>query len=525
MSDQPLTGQTWSIAGRTHELGESVLGAGPNSPSAFHYAVDFSFVEQPGVHELRVADLDAVAVVVSERPYAALANLPLQHLRMARSGTDTVLWRQASHPGDAATPLYVPEGNPSNGAWRAAESGRRVDVRGGWYDAGDHLKFTLTTAYTVYHLLLAHEIAPTIFTKVHSTSALPDILDEAKHGLDYLLKLWPDEDTFIVQVGDARDHNLGWRLPADDELDGTRPAMAALAQVPMFSTVAALAKGARTLAVFDEAAADRYAAAAVALFERARRSDTILTAFERDDVNDFYRDDSVNDQRALAALELAALTGEPRYEDDAVAHRPGRAEQVGWADWHWLAHRNLALAGNKWGAPAWWAEIFRYQTYARRQGQPWGQPTRYVWGSLTRWIGAANAGEAAAQLAGSHAERPALFDDMLDYVFGRNPWGASFLFDERLPNTLRHLYSPTAKLLERFPVGAFSAGPAGRRTHESMRRYFDVAPTDPFERFNTTTMVFYDNEHDFVCQEATIGGQADIVLMLALAAARTEVDR
>jgi hypothetical protein len=52
-----------------------------------------------------------------------------------------------------------------------------------------------------------------------------------------------------------------------------------------------------------------------------------------------------------------------------------------------------------------------------------------------------------------------------------------------------------------------------------MRKYFDIPEDDPFERFNTETMVFYDNRHDFVCQEATIGGQADIILMLALASA------
>ena len=111
----------------------------------------------------------------------------------------------------------------------------------------------------------------------------------------------------------------------------------------------------------------------------------------------------------------------------------------------------------------------------------------------------------------------ALFASILDYTFGRNNWGVSFLFSEQLPNTLRNLYSPAYRLLGEFPTGALSEGPGNRATHESLRRYFRIADDDAFHRFNTPAAVFFDNETDFMCQEATIGGQADLVLMLTLA--------
>ena len=523
MSARDLTGEPWALSqgGDTVLDGRiisSAIGANDHSPFSFHYRINLTGVSGLGEYTLKVPDAADALIRVRARPYAALASLPLRHLRMQRSGTDTVLWRRASHRGDAKARVSVPAGDPDNGAWAPTDPARYIDVSGGWYDAGDHLKFTLTTAYTVYHLLLAYEIAPDIFGREFSTTGLPDLLDEAKYGLDYLVKLMPDADTFIVQVGDAVDHNQGRRLPADDKLDGARPALAALSRVHLAAAAAALAKGARIFAdePGQEEVAATYGAMARRMLVRAQMEDTILTAFERDQVNDFYRDNSVNDQMALAALELFRLTQRPEFLDLARAHEPGAARQVGWAHWHWLANRELARRGDVTAVAMLREEVSAYTDHAAGAGQPWGIPMRYVWGSLTRWVGAANA--AKVSYPGT-AESDRLFDDMLDYVFGRNPWGVSFLYDERLPNTLLNLYSPTAALLKRFPVGAFSAGPTRRSTHESMRQYFEIPPGDPFERFNTEAMVFYDNAHDFVCQEATIGGQADIILMLALAAA------
>lgn len=528
MSQRDLAGTVWQLRGDDVEivsiLDESEIGRGANTPWPFNYRIDVTKdMRQPGSYLLQVGNLEEIILKVAPAPYAALANLPLVHLRMQRSGTDTVTWREASHFGDAAAWLEVPDGNPANGQWQAAPDDRRVDVLGGWYDAGDHIKFTLTTAYTIYHLLLAYEVAPEIFETRHSTSDLPDILDEIRHGLQYLLKLWPDRDTFIVQVGDSGDHNLGWRLPADDELDGQRPAKAALARVQMASTVAALARGARVMADHDPALAAKCAAMARGLMERAQESDTVEAAFERAPTNDFYQDPSVNDQMSLAALEMAALDGGESWMQVAERYAPGRGREVGWAYWHWLPNSGLAVAGVEAGLEGLTAEVGGYLEHAEGAGQPWGLPSRYVWGSLARWIGAANAARVATAEGFVGPAGDDIFYDVLDYVFGRNNWGVSFLFDERIPNHLEQLYSPTSYLMGRYPVGALSAGPTSRRNHGPMERLFDEPDSGRLAAFDTNTAVFHDNRYDFVCHESTIGAQADIVLMLALAS-RTDAD-
>lgn len=67
------------------------------------------------------------------------------------------------------------------------------DVRGGWFDAGDYNKYTVFATYALADLLLAYLQYPTIWTDDYnipeSVNGIPDILDEAKWELDWLLRM------------------------------------------------------------------------------------------------------------------------------------------------------------------------------------------------------------------------------------------------------------------------------------------------------------------------------------------------
>ena len=73
------------------------------------------------------------------------------------------------------------------------------------------LHFTQNTAFSVAALEAAARLDP---------SSAPAIDDELDVGLDWLERLHPSPDLFIVQVGDSRDHDLGFRDPADDDDSG-----------------------------------------------------------------------------------------------------------------------------------------------------------------------------------------------------------------------------------------------------------------------------------------------------------------
>ena len=73
-------------------------------------------------------------------------------------------------------------------------------------------------------LLAAYRDFPGVFSDKHlangldGTNGKADVLDEAKWGLDWLMKMYPRKDWMFNQLADDRDHH-GFRLPTMDSVD------------------------------------------------------------------------------------------------------------------------------------------------------------------------------------------------------------------------------------------------------------------------------------------------------------------
>lgn len=86
----------------------------------------------------------------------------------------------------------------------------QVDLSGGYYDAGDNIKFGFPMAFTT--TLLSWSI---IDLGKNMGSELGNALKAVKWGTDYLLKATAKDGIIYVQVGDAfSDHNC-WERPED----------------------------------------------------------------------------------------------------------------------------------------------------------------------------------------------------------------------------------------------------------------------------------------------------------------------
>jgi endoglucanase len=121
-------------------------------------------------------------------------------------------------------------------------TGVTIDASGGWWDAGDYLKFVQTHSYTLALMLVGIRDFP---KQLGAGAGVANFTNEAKFGLDWLLKMWDDKSqTLYYQVGigtDFRDdpsvlsdHDV-WRLPeVDDTLGGTDPALRYLRNRPVF---------------------------------------------------------------------------------------------------------------------------------------------------------------------------------------------------------------------------------------------------------------------------------------------------
>lgn len=72
-----------------------------------------------------------------------------------------------------------------------------IDVSGGWHDAGDYGRYTVPAAKTVADMLYAYQANPALFGDdvgiPESGNGVPDILDEAKYALTWMLKMQDPE--------------------------------------------------------------------------------------------------------------------------------------------------------------------------------------------------------------------------------------------------------------------------------------------------------------------------------------------
>lgn len=82
-----------------------------------------------------------------------------------------------------------------------------LDLTGGWYDAGDHVKFNLPMAYSQTMLAWAVYEAE---DALRDSGQLNYLLDDIKWVSDYLIKCHPSANVFYYQVGNGNTDHSWW---------------------------------------------------------------------------------------------------------------------------------------------------------------------------------------------------------------------------------------------------------------------------------------------------------------------------
>jgi hypothetical protein len=79
------------------------------------------------------------------------------------------------------------------------------DLSGGWYDAGDYNKYVNFVWTVMIDLMLAYDQNPTVFTDDYnipeSGNGIPDLLDEVKWEMDWLLRMQQTDGSVLCVVG------------------------------------------------------------------------------------------------------------------------------------------------------------------------------------------------------------------------------------------------------------------------------------------------------------------------------------
>lgn len=170
--------------------------------------ISFSSFTSRGIYYLKAGNVESPIFRIDDSVYQGRADFCLRYMRQQRTGFNPSL-NDSCHTHDGYT-LYGPGKDSSY-----------VDVVGGWHDASDYLQYSTTSANATWHLLAAYRDFRNVFTDEHQANGLAgkngmaDIMDEAKWGLDWLLKMNPAKEIMFNQIGDDRDH-MGMRIPRQD---------------------------------------------------------------------------------------------------------------------------------------------------------------------------------------------------------------------------------------------------------------------------------------------------------------------
>ena len=94
-----------------------------------------------------------------------------------------------------------------------------VENKGGWHDAGDYGKYVVNAGVTVGTMLMAYEYFPDKFNQddldiPESGNSVPDILDEARFELEWLLKMQREDGGVYFKL--TRENFSGFVMPQTD---------------------------------------------------------------------------------------------------------------------------------------------------------------------------------------------------------------------------------------------------------------------------------------------------------------------
>ncbi len=96
------------------------------------------------------------------------------------------------------------------------------DLSGGWFDAGDYNKYVTFTLSTLHNLLWAYRDNPQVFGDNNnipeSGNGTPDILDEIKWELDWLLKMTNTDGSVHIKMG-SKNYSENTSYPPSNNTD------------------------------------------------------------------------------------------------------------------------------------------------------------------------------------------------------------------------------------------------------------------------------------------------------------------
>ena len=508
----------------------------------YYYEIDFSQIKSPGRYFLQgeKTKCESPTFGISSDAYQQLSQKLIGFMRQQRCGYNPFL-DIVCHKKDGRS-MYGPMPDSSF-----------IDVSGGWHDAGDQLKYLITSSYATAHMLMAFELYPDRFSdKVNAlgqpfSNGIPDVLDEAKWGLDWIHKLHPAPTRLIHQVADDRDHK-GWKMPDNDHSDyGWGPNSYRVAyfatgepqglreyksEATGLANIAGRSAAAMALAariwkehLNDTIFSNKCLNAARTLYQLGREKE----GFQQG--NSYgapyrYTEETWTDDMEWGAAELYKATGKKSYLEEAK-HYARMANTVSWMNLDSAAHYqyypfvnlghyslyDLVEKDFQDTLASYYRNGIGY-TLKRAQNNHYGIGIPFIWCSnnlLTSLITQVILYEKMTSDTSYHQ----FMVEQRDWLFGRNPWGTSMFTG--IPANGEYpldIHTSIWALTKLEVPGGLVDGPVFSSIYKSLKGLNLLNP-DEFAEVQNNYVVYHDDIGDYSTNEPTMDGTAGAIIMMA----------
>ncbi|MCX6207641.1 MAG: glycoside hydrolase family 9 protein [Bacteroidetes bacterium] len=519
--------------------GESFGAYGPFNTT---YRLNFSSFQKPGKYFLRTGKTTSPIFTISDTVYKSAADFCLRYMRQQRSGFNPFL-KDSCHTHDGYT-VYAP-----------VPDGTHIDVSGGWHDASDYLQYSATSANATYHLLAAYRDFPKVFADTKQANGLdgkngiPDVVDEAKWGLDWLLKMHPKDDWLFNQLGDDRDHR-GMRIPKEDSFYNKgfeRPVYFCSGEPQGLFKYKNRANGvASTAGKFASSFALGYQVLkkwnptyANTLYKKS------FTAYQlglnKPGVAQtapggapyFYEEDDWKDDMALAETQLYQITKNKSYLNNTYQklHRSSDSTWMGNDTMHhYQWYPFIQLGVNE------LAKYYQHSTMATETMLYYQDNIYNVWNKAKHnaFFRGVPFTWCSNNLTTSFAiecywfrkheqlsDYQELEQSNFDWLFGCNPWGTSMVYG--LPSNGDTPVDPHSAFthLKNYPIdGGLVDGPVYTSIYKNLIG-IKLIHEDNYATFQSDLAVYHDDYGDYSTNEPTMDGTASLIYLLAAKAAES----
>jgi endoglucanase len=522
----------------TASTGKSFGNYGPFSES---FRLNFSSFKKPGTYYLKCGTAVSPQFKIAQDVYAGTADFGLQYMRQQRSGFNPFL-KDSCHTHDGYT-LYGPMPDSTF-----------INVVGGWHDASDYLQYSTTSANAAWHLLAAYRDFPNVFTDkklangLDGKNGIADVLDEAKWGLDWLLKMHPKPDWMFNQIADDRDH-MGMRIPKEDSFYGKgferpvyfidgKPQQRGNFMNHTTGTSSTAAKFSSSFSLGATLFKNTDPAYANTLIEHAYSA--IKYALIKPGVTQtvsvkspyIYAEDNWTDDMELG---FASLANSLRYfKDNNSGHLLDSsfkyAQQEKITPWlyrdtanHYqyypfinLGHYELAkqLKGSKKDSIISYYKQGIEAVWKRAKENAFYRGVPFIWCSNNLTTSFAIQCLWYQQLSGDNTFAE-LEQANIDWLFGCNPWGTSMVYG--LPSWGDTPTDPHSAFthLGKYPInGGLIDGPVYTNIYKSLLG-IQLKNEDTYAPFQSDLVVYHDDFGDYSTNEPTMDGTASLIYLMA----------